>query len=295
MKEARRSRGKLDVWWYHRREARCSEGSSRTPHVGLALLSVLTAMLASTLVNVVVAPALVRGLNGYWPDLSYQRVSPGILSEASTMIGGFHRLGDHVSLFFGGLPGWCVAIGVTTLLVLAGRRRRGAARASIVSLFVAGVVLVGLLALLLALMERRLSALSEVEEWQYFYYYIALTPWFVVRTLLCLQWLAALGQRVRAAVIVCLVVMALGNLHSLYRCGQRMWSFRTLSAYADQMDRLRSAPPEPMSPQQARQALARCGAEPAYDRTLTNVSAQGWCERYNLLYWRILTRKLRRP
>ena len=151
------------------------------------------------------------------------------------------------------------------------------------------------LALLLALMERRLSALSEVEEWQYFYYYIALTPWFVVRTLLCLQWLAALGQRVRAAVIVCLVVMALGNLHSLYRCGQRMWSFRTLSAYADQMDRLRSAPPEPMSPQQARQALARCGAEPAYDRTLTNVSAQGWCERYNLLYWRILTRKLRRP
>ncbi len=253
---------------------------------GWILLSLVAAVLASTLVNLLLTPAMVWWLNGYWPDPSYQTTSLWeIVQQGSTWLVGFRRLGDHVALFFGGLPGWGVALAAAALLALACRAARGAARVRLLSLLAAGVVLAALLALMLGIMERRLASLSVLAEWQYFYYYLTLTPWLAVASLLSLRWLASRGPRVRAAAGACLVALALGNLLSVYRAGQDLGSFETMHSYFVQTQRMRNAP------RSANVKTTVCKAEAAYDRTLTRVPAQGWCERYDLLYWRVVKRK----
>ncbi len=135
--------------------------------LGLAL-GTAAAVGAWLVYDYAVGPWLIHRLNGYWPDMSFQRVSPQWLLSAGPWIEAVRLLGGWTQVLFGGLPPALIAaVGAGVGCVRAWRERGRPLRLAVAAAIVLAAI-VGQLAMV-AVMVVRHRAVTWIDH-RFWYY-----------------------------------------------------------------------------------------------------------------------------
>jgi hypothetical protein len=122
---------------------------------GAALaLGGLIAIVLWALYNHILGPALIHAVNGYWPDMSFQRLRPACLTEPSLWVDAAGILGDWVSALLAGLPPRLLGTAAVAGAVAWGWAGRHQPRRLVAAAVGALAVAVALVAMVALMLER---------------------------------------------------------------------------------------------------------------------------------------------
>jgi hypothetical protein len=164
-------------------------------------------------------PWFIHRVNGYWPDMGFQRLEPRWLLDPEPWRQAAGILGDWTSVLLGGLPAWALAAVVAAAAVGAWRARRSPRRL----LLAAAVALVAALAQLamVAIMVKRHPPLTWTGN-RLWYYPL---PYEVLATfglLVAAERLAQRGDSWRRLLPVALGALVVANVARWPELAQRM-------------------------------------------------------------------------
>jgi hypothetical protein len=159
----------LVLWLFAKRR----EASVESAHVRVIGANA-AAIIATVFYNRFLTPRLVHGLNGYWPDFSYQNLPWSNLFDPSLPGKALHIFQDQIEFFFGNIP-----FPVLALVIVAGGvaffwNRKGTINfANLSVLWVSLMVTLALIGLL-ATMTARHPAFYEIRDHEFWYYTLTL-------------------------------------------------------------------------------------------------------------------------
>jgi len=193
--------------------AKARKQSAERAHLRI-LTANAAALAAAIFYNRSFAPWLIHRLNGYWPDFSLQNIPMSDLLDPNLLRRAFQIFCHQISLFFGNVPFFLVAlIGVAALIGFFWKRATARSIDNWTIVAMSLVVIVSIF-ILLAIMIERHPPVYTVSDHSYWYYTLTIHVVFLFGLS---AWLSFLSADMRATshlfLYLLIAVLIASNVH----------------------------------------------------------------------------------
>jgi len=174
------------------------------------LLAAVAAAAAWAAYNYLVGPFVIHALNGYWPEMRFQRVRPGRLLDPEPWLGGARLLGDWARVLFGGVPP-LVLLGAAGAGLAAWAVRSRARPARVAVVLLAALAGAAAQVAMLAIMVQRHDPVTWIDH-RFWYYPLPFQALVVFGLLWGFERASLRSGRLPLAVPLGLAALVLGNV-----------------------------------------------------------------------------------